>query len=81
MSAIILGLKIWSSFLIVVNCTALLILTSEGTRFDFFRPSVIYDNISVNWFGAWFLSILLHLVVPIVVILYWIFKAFTAGRK
>ena len=81
MSAIILAVKIWAAFLIVLNCTALLILTSKGTRFDFFRPSVIYDNISVNWFGAWFLSILLHLVFSIVVILYWIYKAFTAGRK
>ena len=51
------------------------------TNFSFVNPKVIYKNISVNWFGAIILTILLNILLPVIAIPYWIYKLCTIGRK
>ena len=58
----------------------ILVLSTDGANFSFVNPIVIYDNIKVNWFGAWFLAIVLNILLPGVSIPYWIYKIFTVGR-
>ena len=47
---------------------------------SFVNPIVIYNNIKVNWFGAWLLAIVCNVVFPFVAIPYWIYKICTVGR-
>ena len=68
---------------IAINIFALLILfvlAADGANFSFVNPIVIYDNIEVNWFGAWFLAIVCNVGLPTVAIPYWIYKLCTVGR-
>ena len=58
----------------------ILVLSIDGANFSFVNPIVIYNNIKVNWFGAWFLAIVLNILLPSVSIPYWIYKIFTVGR-
>lgn len=58
----------------------LLILSIDGANFSFVNPIVIYDNIRVNWFGAWLLAITINVLLPVVAIPYWIYKICTVGR-
>ena len=48
--------------------------------FEFMNPVWLYERVSVNVFGAIFLSILFNLLCPIVAIIYWIYKLCTVGR-
>ena len=77
MSTVLLVVKTLAMVMSVMNFVMALCVIVKDARFDFFLPSVVYDNISVNRFGAWFISILLQLTFPIIVIWYWICKAFT----
>jgi len=66
-----------------INATALfllLLLCCEGANFSFVNPMVIYDNIAVNWFGAWLLAIVFNILFPVIAIPYWIYKICTVGR-
>lgn len=68
---------------VAVNCMALfmlLLLCADGANFSFVNPIVIYNKIKVNWFGAWALSILLNILLPVIAIPYWIYKICTVGR-
>ena len=73
-------LTVW----IFINIFVLFILIAmsiEGdANFSFVNPLVIYDNLKVNWFGAWFLATLFNVVLPAVAIPYWIYKICTVGR-
>ena len=59
----------------------LFILSVDGANFSFVNPMVIYKNIKVNWFGAWALTILANVLLPLVAIPYWIYKLCTVGRQ
>ena len=48
---------------------------------SFFNPVVFYNNIKVNWFGAWLLAIVFNLMLPSAAIFYWIYKICTVGRE
>lgn len=48
---------------------------------SFFNPVVFYNNIKVNWFGAWLLAIVFNLMLPSAAVFYWIYKICTVGRK
>lgn len=66
-----------------INAFALLItmlLCIGGANFSYVNPKVIYNNIKVNWFGAWFMAIVFNIALPIIAIPYWIYKLFTVGR-
>lgn len=66
-----------------INAFALLItmlLCIDGANFSYVNPKVIYNNIKVNWFGAWFMAIVFNITLPIIAIPYWIYKLFTVGR-
>lgn len=45
------------------------------------NPVVIYNNVSVNWFGCIVLTILAHIAAGPWVIFYWLYKLCTVGRK
>lgn len=45
------------------------------------NPIVIYNNVSVNWFGCIVLTILTHIIAGPWVIVYWFYKLCTVGRK
>ena len=45
------------------------------------NPIVIYDNVSVNWFGCIVLTILAHIAAGPWTIFYWFYKLCTVGRK
>ena len=45
------------------------------------NPVVIYNNVSVNWFGCIVLTILTHIVAGPWIIVYWFYKLCTVGRK
>ena len=68
---------------IVANILAIFILgimSDDGANLSFVNPIVIYNNIRVNWFGAWLLAILCNVALPAVAIPYWIYKICTVGR-
>lgn len=58
----------------------IVINADDGCNFSFVNPMVIYDNIMVNWFGAWLLAIVFNILLPTVSIPYWIYKICTVGR-
>ena len=73
-------LTIWA----IINGFALfiiLLLCLEGANFSYVNPKVIYNNIKVNWFGAYFLAVILNIIFPVISILYWIYKICTIGRQ
>lgn len=45
------------------------------------NPIVIYNNVSVNWFGCIVLTILAHIAAGPWAIFYWLYKLCTVGRK
>lgn len=45
------------------------------------NPIVIYNNVSVNWFGCIVLTILAHAIAGPWVCLYWLYKLCTVGRE
>ena len=45
------------------------------------NPVVIYDNVSVNWFGCIVLTVLAHIAAGPWVVFYWFYKLCTVGRK
>ena len=69
---------------IIANAAAPTIIVlnlDEDWNFSFVNPIVIYDNLLVNWFGAWLLAIVLNVLLPTVSIPYWIYKICTVGRN
>jgi hypothetical protein len=68
---------------IILNVIALFVLfvtSLEGANCSFVNPRVIYDNIKVNWFGAWLLAVVFNILFPTMAIPYWIYKICTVGR-
>ena len=45
------------------------------------NPIVIYNNVSVNWFGCIVLTILAHIAAGPWAVFYWFYKLCTVGRK
>lgn len=69
---------------VMINIFALMgvaICVVDGANFSFINPLVIYDAISVNWFGAILIAAFLHILLPVVAVLYWFYKLCTVGRK
>ena len=68
---------------IVANVLAWFLLAMasvDGINPSFVNPIVIYNNIKVNWFGAWLFAIVCNVALPSVAIPYWIYKICTVGR-
>lgn len=45
------------------------------------NPIIIYNNVSINWFGCIVLTILAHIAAGPWVVFYWFYKLCTVGRK
>ena len=68
--------------LIVANILVwFFIASADEFNPSFVNPIVIYNDIKVNWFGAWLLAIVCNVALPSVAIPYWIYKICTVGRK
>ena len=69
---------IWSLVAWVIMC---LIYTNGEPSCDFFNPYWIYTHVPVNIIGCILLTIVIHVLNPIIAIGYWIYKICTVGRK
>lgn len=67
------AINVFVLFITLISCV-------DGANFSYVNPKVIYNNIKINWFGAWFISIVLNVTLPIIAIPYWIYKLFTIKR-
>ena len=72
-------MEVLYAVLIVVNTFALIIAGWAG-GFSFVNPNVIHKNVKVNWFGAYILAIVFHIILPLPSLTYWIYKICTVGR-
>lgn len=66
-----------------INLFIILVSLENGDTvgLQWINPIVIYDNVSVNWFGCIVLTILAHIVAGPWTIFYWFYKLCTVGRK
>ena len=64
----------------IITVITLLSASADGVNLSFVNPIVIYNKIKVNWFGAWLLAIVCNVVLPVIAIIYWIYKICTVGR-
>lgn len=53
----------------------------KASGLEFLNPKYIYNNIKVNYFGCFWLFLIINLASPILTICYWFYKLCTAGRK
>ena len=65
----------------IITVITLIVASASGVNLSFVNPIVIYNKIKVNWFGAWLLAIVCNIVLPVVAIIYWIYKICTVGRQ
>lgn len=68
----------------LINVGAVFVLIERYDRAEelcVVNPKVVYENIKVNWFGAWVLAILFNVLFPMIAIPYWIYKLCTVGRS
>ena len=71
---------------IVMNILApFIILFCTNDEYDvgfrFVNPLFIYEQVKVNWFGCILITVILHILLPVVAVLYWLYKLCTVGRK
>lgn len=66
-----------------LNMFIILVSLEDGddVGLQWVNPVVIYNNVSVNWFGCIVLTILAHIVAGPWTIFYWFYKLCTVGRK
>lgn len=79
MSVDVLGIFIMYTIMVTfVN----FIVIEDDIGWQWINPIVIYQSVSVNWFGCIILTILAHIAAgPIWASLYWFYKLCTVGRK
>lgn len=65
----------------VVNLIVLNGMVISGDSWGFVNPFWLYKNTKVNWFGAFFIAIILNFLLPIIAIPYWVYKICTVGRE
>ena len=71
----------WIAINIIVVFFIGITSAADSINPSFVNPIVIYNNINVNWFGAWLLAIVSNVALPAIAIPYWIYKICTVGRK
>lgn len=79
MSVDVLGIFIMYTIMVTfVN----FVVIEDDIGWQWINPVVIYQNVSVNWFGCIVLTILAHIAAgPVWACLYWFYKLCTVGRK
>lgn len=55
--------------------------SGELVGLQWVNPILIYNNVSVNWFGCIVLTILAHIAAGPWAVIYWFYKLCTVGRK
>ena len=71
------GIFIWNG----VGISILSYLFSIDKIDDFFNPRAIYRNNRVNYFGCAMLTLLAHILCPVIAFCYWFYVLCTVGRK
>ena len=56
-------------------------LAKKAEGFEMLNPIWIYNIIRVNWLGAFVIALFFNVLCPIGAIGYWLYKAFTVGRR
>lgn len=74
---ITVGFMLWNS----IGFAILDYLFPAGKVKDFFNPRAIYRNRRVNYFGCAMLTLLAHILSPLVAFCYWFYVLCTVGRK
>lgn len=74
---ILILLGVWT----VLQISVILDVVRTSYGFSIVNPMVIYNNIKVNWFGVVILTILINIFLPIMAIMYWMYKLCTIGRN
>lgn len=54
---------------------------ANASSCDFLNPIYIYESVNVNWFGCFWITLVVNLLCPVVTICYWFYKLCTVGRK
>lgn len=77
--------EIYFLITLVLQCLAFIgcVLTDayEDNGFSWLNPLFIYKHASVNWFGALFIALLANVALPVIAIVYWMYKLCTVGRR
>lgn len=70
-------------FWLIIDAILLEILHEEANLIlaEILIPANLYDDSSVNWFGAWFLSILANIIGLPFAICFWIYQLCTIERE
>ena len=68
-------------FMVTGVITAVLNDVEWISGFNFLNPVQFYYNESVNWFGAYFITLTINILFAPYAIVYWIYKLCTVGRK
>lgn len=69
------------TFFINLLISAICLETGDLIGLQWVNPILIYNNVSVNWFGCIVLTILAHIAAGPWVVFYWFYKLCTVGRK
>lgn len=69
------------TFFINLFISAICLETGDLIGLQWVNPILIYNNVSVNWFGCIVLTILAHIAAGPWVVFYWFYKLCTVGRK
>jgi hypothetical protein len=69
------------TFFINLSISAICLETGDLIGLQWVNPILIYNNVSVNWFGCIVLTILAHIAAGPWVVFYWLYKLCTVGRK
>ena len=56
-------------------------LVERAEGFEMLNPIWIYNIIRVNWLGAFIVALFFNALCPVGTIGYWLYKAFTVGRR
>jgi hypothetical protein len=76
---IVTGVMTYVSIVTII-CALLAASLPNGYGISFFNPNVLYEQYRVNWFGAYFMGIIISIICLPVSIFYWIYKICTVGR-
>ena len=77
-------LEVLSGCWFIINVFGFIFFLSTGCNPVFINcvnPINVYDEVKVNWFGAWLIAIFCNIVFTVLAVMYWVWLLCTFGRK
>lgn len=81
-------ITLWEALLAIyialnfVGAIIFLVICGGGCNWeDLFNPYEIYQEVKVNWFGAWLLATIAFLCMTPFALIFYIYKLCTVGRR